>query len=76
MATAMKNAGLVGVTLAHQKMAEVFRRAQEKEEEHDSELATYEDDEDVDSPGETTPKKPRKGGVNIAEFVKKRKAKE
>jgi ACT domain-containing protein len=80
MATAMKNAGLVGVTLAHQKMAEVFRRSQEKEEAHDAELATYQDDDDESTTEESEPKKPRKGGVKIADIAKKleekKKAKE
>lgn len=72
MATAMKNAGLVGVTMHHKKMAEVFRKAQEKEEARDNELATYEED-DEDSVNEVSePKKLRKGGVNIAEFMKKK----
>jgi hypothetical protein len=76
MATAMRNAGLVGVTMHHKKMAEVFQRAQEKEEARDNELATYQEDEDDSVTEDSEPKKPRKGGVNIAEFVKKRKAKE
>lgn len=76
MATAMKNAGLAGVTIHHKRMEEIFRRAQEKEEARDSELATYQDDEEDSVSEEPEPKKPRKGGVNIAEFMKKRKPKE
>lgn len=76
MATAMKNAGLAGVTIHHQRMAEVFRRAQEKEEAQDRELAAYQDDDEDSATEEPEPKKPRKGGVNIAEYMKKRKVKE
>lgn len=72
MAKAMHNAGLVGVTLAHKKMAEVFKRSMEKEEAHNTELATYEEEEETESP---QPKKARKGGVNIAEYAKKFKNK-
>jgi ACT domain-containing protein len=72
MAIAMKNAGLVGVTLAHKKMAEVFKRSMEKEEAHNTELATYEEEEETESP---QLKKPRKGGVKIADVVRKLKDK-
>jgi ACT domain-containing protein len=72
MATAMKNAGLVGVTIHHKKMEEIFRRAQEKEEAHSNELATYDDEIENEIP---QPKKARKGGVKIADVVKKLKDK-
>lgn len=75
LATAMRNAGLAGVTVHHKKLAEAFRRAQEAEATRDSELATYHSDENPET-DEPEQKKPRKGGVNIAEFVRKRKAKE
>lgn len=72
MATAMKNAGLVGVTLAHKKMAEVFERSLEKEEKRNAELATYEDEEEVENEN-PQPKKARKGGVKIVDIAKKLK---
>ncbi len=72
MATAMHNAGLVGVTLAHQKMAKVFQGLQEKEEERANEKNEYDEDEEP----VVQEKQKRKGGVKIAEFMKKRKSEE
>lgn len=68
--TAMRNAGLVGVTLAHQKMAEAFKRSVEKEEARNNELETYEDaNATVENTDVEIVQEERK--LNIREYLKR-----
>lgn len=65
---AMSNAGLVGVTLAHQELERKFNELVEAEETSEQTKDEYLAEEDVDSRD-----KRRKGGIKIADLAKKRK---
>lgn len=70
METAMKNAGLVGITLAHKKLESLFRRLEEKKETQALELTTYEEDAEMFEE-ETETERSRKGGIKVSDIAKR-----